>query len=194
MPPSPDPTPPAGPTAEQTRWFAEEVQPHGSSLRAYLRRRFPWLADVDDVAQESLFRLWRRTRDERAPEVQSPKAALFAIGRNAAFDQGRRRAIVDIKNVAGIEQLSVLDERADVAETVSTRQELEFLAEALRDLPDRCRQVLTLTKMYGYSQKEVAERLGISEHTVRAQVVKGVRRCTEYLRHRGVNRNTDEHK
>ena len=35
---------------------------------------------------------------------------------------------------------------------------------------------------------EVAERLGISENTVRTHVVRGMERCTDYLRARGVNR------
>jgi len=191
---SPQPNHPSVPvpSAEQNRWFAEEVQPHTPSLRAYLRSRFPWLQEVDDIAQDALFRLWRRSRQDQAEPVKSPKAALFAIARNAAFDAGRRRNVVEMNSVAEIEHLSVLDEHSDVAENVSTRQELEFLAAALRDLPDRCRQVLTLTKMYGYSQKEVAAQLGISEHTVRALVAKGVRRCAEYLRHRGVRRSSDE--
>lgn len=117
---------------------------------------------------------------------------LFGIARNAAYDEGRRRAVAVINSVAEIERLSVLDEHADVAEAVSTRQELEVLAGALRELPDGCRQVLTLCKMYGNSPKEVAKRLGISEHTVRAQIAKGLRRCAEFLRHRGVNGRSHE--
>ena len=38
--------------AEQRRWFAEEVQPHESELRGYLRRQFPSV-EVDDVVQET---------------------------------------------------------------------------------------------------------------------------------------------
>jgi len=169
--------------SEQSRWIVEEVQPHESSLKAWLRSRFPWLLEVDDVTQEAVVRLWRSRN--RGTKIRSPKAALFSIARNAVFDLGRRRDVAQIDAIAEIEGLAVLDERADVAETVSTRQELEFLAEALRDLPPGCRQVLTLRKMYGYSQKEVSAQLGISEHTVRAHVAKGMRRCAEYLRRRG---------
>lgn len=175
--------------AEQTRWFAEQVQPHESALKSWLRARFPWLLEVDDVAQEAIFRLWRMKK--AAPDKPAPtssKAMLFAIARNAVVDAARRRAIVQIDSVAEIEQLSVLD-HTDVVETVSTRQELEFLADAVRDLPDRCRQVITLTKIYGHTEREVAERLGISEHTVRTQVVRGMQRCTEYLRRRGISRD-----
>lgn len=117
---------------------------------------------------------------------------LFSIARNAACDIGRRRGVAEIDSVAEIDRLSVLDETVDVVEAVATREELEFLADAVRKLPDGCRQVLTLCKLYGYSPKEVAAELGISVHTVRAQIAKGMRCCAGHLRRRGVGREDHE--
>jgi|GEM_PF-6457756 len=56
------------PKTDQARWFAEEVHPHESSLRAYLRGAFPSVRDVDDVVQESFLRIWgaRAARPARA--------------------------------------------------------------------------------------------------------------------------------
>lgn len=169
------------------KWFADEVQPHEPALRLWLQSRFPWLHEADEVARDAVLRLWKRGTTSGSKGIASPKALLFTIARNAACDLGRRRGVVEINSVAEIDCLSVVDESTDVAETVSTRQELEFLADALRGLPDGCRQVLTLCKIHGYTPKEVAAKLGISEYTVRAQTAKGMRRCAQYLRHRGVN-------
>ena len=47
---------------------------------------------------------------------------------------------------------------------------------------------MTLNKPYGLSNREIAERLGISLHTVNAQMVNGLIRCRDYLRERGVLR------
>jgi RNA polymerase sigma factor (sigma-70 family) len=69
----------------------------------------------------------------------------------------------------------------DVAETVARNQELELLTEAIQALPDRCRQVFTLRKVYGLSQPDIAGKLGISTHTVSAQLTIGVRKCTEFM-------------
>lgn len=182
----PPPTPPD--PAETRRWFAEHVQPHESALKSWLRARFPWLLEVDDIAQDAFLRLWRMKSGGAARTVRSSKAALFTIARNAAVDAARRRQVVQFESVAEFDDLSVLD-HADVVETVSMRQELELLADALRDLPERCRQVITLTKIYGYTEREVAERLGISEHTVRTQVVRGMVKCADYLRRCGVTRD-----
>lgn len=80
----------------------------------------------------------------------------------------------------------VFDDVPGVSEIVGRRQELELLTQAIQSLPERCRQVLTLRKIYGLSQKEIAAQLGISEHTVEAQVGNGMRRCAEFLAGHGL--------
>ena len=56
-----------------------------------------------------------------------------------------------------------------------------MLVRAIQGLPDRCRQVFTLRKVYGYSQKEIALRLNISENTVEQHLTKAARRCAQAL-------------
>jgi RNA polymerase sigma factor (sigma-70 family) len=177
------PYPVSAPPSEQTRWFAEEVLPHESALRAYLRSMFPMLPDVDDLVQESYARL---IRAKEAGRVSYAKAFLFTTARNAALDIFRRRKIVSIESVGDVAELSVLEERPDAAEMVNKQQELELLSEAVRGLPDRCRQVLTLRLLYGLPHKEIAAELGISEHTVKAQLAKGMRRCAAFFEERGL--------
>ena len=82
---------------EQARWFVEEVQPHESSLRAYLRGMFPSLPDIDDLVQESYARLIRAREVSRISYV---KAFLFTTARNAALDIFRRGKVVSIEYVA----------------------------------------------------------------------------------------------
>ena len=53
-------------------------------------------------------------------------------------------------------------------------------------LLNRCRQVLTLRKIYGLSQKQIAAQLGIAEHTVEAQVGNGMRGCAKFLARHGL--------
>jgi RNA polymerase sigma-70 factor (ECF subfamily) len=168
--------------SEQTRWFAAEVQPHESALRRWLRGVFPSLTDVDDIVQESYVRLIRAKEEGK---VSYAKAYLFTTARNFAFDLLRRSKVVTIEPVADLTRLSVLEEGQDLAETVSRQQELEMLAEAVRALPERCRQVLTLRLLYGLSHKEIAARLGISTNTVKAQLAKGMRRCVDHFEARG---------
>lgn len=167
------------------RWFAEEVEPHEFRLRAWLAGRFPQLRDVDDVIQDAYVRLFRARRQGA---IRSVPAFLFTAARNAALDGFRRQKTIAADPLDDGTGASVLEERPDAAESAAASQELELLAEAIRRLPHRCRQVLTLRKIYGLSQREVAARLGISEHTVEVQMGKGARRCAEFLRAQGITR------
>lgn len=171
------------PHSEHSRWFAEEVQPHESSLRAYLRGKFPSLPDIDDLVQESYARL---IRAKAAGRVTYVKAFLFTTARNAALDLFRRGKVVTFESVGDIAELSVFEDGPSAAEVVNKQEELELLAEAVRALPDRCRQVLTLRLLYALSHKEIAAKLEISEHTVKAQLAKGMRRCAAYFEARGL--------
>ncbi|MFA5263407.1 MAG: sigma-70 family RNA polymerase sigma factor [Opitutaceae bacterium] len=173
----------SAPKSDQARWFSEEVQPHEASLRSYLRGLFPTLPDIDDLVQESYIRL---IRAKEANKITYVKAFLFATARNAALDIFRRRKVVSIDAIGDMAGLSVIEDRPDVGDAVSRQQELELLSEAVRSLPDRCRQVLTLRLLYGLSHKEIAANLGISEHTVKAQLAKGMRRCAEFFQQRGL--------
>lgn len=168
-------------------WLAAEVEPHRATLRAWLKLRFPWLHDVDNIAQESIIRVWRRKLRADKLALASPKAALFVIARNLAIDESRRNSIVSFDVLANTPNSSLADSD-DVVAAVNSRQELEVFVRALEHLPRRCRQILTLTKLHGKTEREVSEVLGISENTVRTQVVRGMSKCVEFLNQHGVFR------
>ena len=170
--------PPVPQVTPQSRWFVEHVQPFEPSLRAYLRSAAPRHADIDDLVQESYLRLFRVREGE---EIRSAKALLFAIARNAVRDALREKMANREFSVTEMEALPVLDDASVAADIVSRREEHTLLAQAIRALPERCRQILILRKIHHLSQKEIAARLGISEHTVESLVSRGVRRCANYL-------------
>lgn len=175
------------PDPENARWFAEEVQPHESELRAYLRATFSAHLDIDDLVQEAYTRLLQ-AREQTPP--RSPKAYLFATARNVALDFFRRRKIVAIDSMAEPELLPVLDEKLSVAEIACRDQDLQLLAEAIQALPERCRRVVTLRKLHGLSHREIAQQLGIAENTVNAQVAIGMLRLRDYLHAHGLTKGS----
>jgi RNA polymerase sigma-70 factor (ECF subfamily) len=170
-------------SADRAQWFAAEVQPYESLLRAYLHHKFPTLGDVDDIVQDSYLRI---IRAKIAGTLRSPKGFLFTAAKNAALDVFRRKRTVSLDQVVEPDGLSVFEDRPGVAETISRGQELDLLQKAIEALPPRCRQVLMLRKIDGLSHKEIARKMGISERTVNVQVGKGVQRCARYLREQGI--------
>jgi RNA polymerase sigma-70 factor (ECF subfamily) len=171
------------PETEHSRWFAEEVHPHEPALRAYLHHQFPTLRDIDDLVQEAYARL---IRARQGGKFDRSRAYLFVTARNAALDLFRRNRIISLTGIEEIDRLHVVDDRPDAAEAASHEQELAILAEAIRALPARCREVVTLRGVHGWPYRTIAQKLGISENTVNAQLAIGLLRCRQFLRARGV--------
>ena len=55
------------------------------------------------------------------------------------------------------------------------------ICRAIDSLPERCREVFMLSKMEELSNKEIAERLGISVKTVEVQMTKALSRLRKEL-------------
>ena len=162
---------------ETADWFTKEVQPHEGMLRSYLVG-IARPSDIDDLVQESYTRLLRMREQGR---MRSPRGLLFTMARNAAHDLFRRRGTARTEGVTEIELLAVLDEAPGVAELASRQQEIELLADAIEALPERCRAVFLLRQFENLSQREIAARLGIAEHTVESQLTKALRRCEDFF-------------
>lgn len=147
-------------------------------LRGWLRTQFARTLDVDDIVQEAYARVLQA---RESTFIASPKAFLFATARNVALMQLRHRCVERTKSLAEIDAPGIPDESSDVAGEVARAQELELLTQAIQSLPTRCRQILTLRKIYGLSQREVAAQLGLSEHTIEAQGTIALRKLAEFF-------------
>jgi RNA polymerase sigma factor (sigma-70 family) len=150
-------------------------------LRACLYRYARNVADVDELLQETYEHLLAAGAAPEREEVRSIRAFALTVARNVALSWLRHRQVVPIELVADLESLETLDDRDQVEEIVNSHQELALLTRAVARLPERCRQVFTLRKVYGFSQKEIAASLSISENTVEQHLAKGVRLCTAAL-------------
>ncbi len=170
------------PDSRQNQWFLDEVLPHEADLRAWLRARFSAVGDVDDVVQETFSRLLKA---RASGPVANPRAFLFVVARNLALNQLRRMGRERPREAEEVDPTSVIDEVNSPPEELAVREELHHLVAAIQALPEACRRVVTLRKIYGLSQKEVAERLGISVNTVEVQGGIGLRKCIEYFRRNG---------
>jgi len=166
-------------TKNEERYLVQALE-FESVLRACLYRYARNASDVEELLQETYARLLTAGASNE-PEVRSVRAFSLTVARNVAFDWLRHKQVVPIELVADMEAMDILDEREQVDAIVNSHQELMMLVKAVQQLPERCRQVFTLRKVYGYSQKEIAARMNISENTVEQQLIKAARHCAQAL-------------
>lgn len=172
-------------TTAADRWFVDEVLPLESRLMRMLRRYSIGDA-VPDLRQEVYTRVYEAVVRDGVPAA--PAAAyVFRTARNLLIDQARRARVVSFDLVAELEELpdAPRDEWSP-ERTVAARAELRLLERALAALPRRCREIVSLRRVEGLSQKEIAARLGIAEGTVEKQVTLGMRALAESLAEQGV--------
>lgn len=167
-----------------SQWFKDEVYVHEAKLKSFIRSAYPTV-EVDDVVQESYVRVWQA---RAVQPVQSAKAFLYKVAKHLALDSLRHLRRSPLVAVPDLAALGVIAEGPNSAEIAATREEIALLAEALDSLPPRCREIILLRKFQHLPQKEVAERLGITEGTVQEQVYRGIRRMEEFFIKRGVIR------
>jgi RNA polymerase sigma factor (sigma-70 family) len=153
-------------------WFATEILPHEAALERYLNRVWANRADVPDLRQEVYVRVYESAA-RGLPSM--PRAFLFATARNLMTDRLRRERIVSIDYTQDVEALNVLIDEVSPEQKLSARQELRRLSDALDGLSDACRSVIWLRRVEGLSQREAAERLGLSEGALEGHLSRGVR-------------------
>ena len=143
-----------------------------------LTRRLGSADLASDVLHETYLRL--EGLSEIGP-VRSPKAYLFRIALNIANDRRRaesRRLTVDEVDCL----LDIPDDRPDAARVIEDRSEVELLRRAIAELPARRRHVLTLARIEGLPNREIAEQLGVTVRTVETDLKQAVEHCAERLK------------
>lgn len=163
---------------ETEHWYEQHVQPHVPMLRAWLLSQYPNERDIDDVVQEAIMRVLRA---RATGAVRAPKAFLFATARNLVVGNVRKSVRQGQFSLADLDELQLAGDTELASSAVARAEDLEFMAEAIQSLPTRCRQVITLRKIYGLSQEQIAKELGISVSTVESQVVIGMRKLEAFF-------------
>lgn len=167
---------------ERASWLGRNVLPHEPALRAWLRRRRLQGLEIDDVIQETYTRL---ISAESVQHVQDAKSYAFQTASSVIIDHLRRMKVVSLASVPDLEYLEIVSEDPSPERQVIDRDELHRLAVAIAALPGKVREVFTLRRVHGLSQREVANRMGIAESTVEKHMSRGFLIMLDLYRHGG---------
>lgn len=136
--------------------------------------------DIEDIVQETFLHSFAAARTQ---EVKNPRAFMAKIARNIALNHVDRAA--QRLNVSMDDATESHPELEGLTPSLENQCQAEdqFLVfcRAVAEMPSSCRKVFILKKVYGLSQREIAEYLDISESTVEKHVAKGLVLASQYM-------------
>lgn len=155
---------------------------HETFLKKFLGRFLHRPQDVDDAAQEAFLKAFAA---EKKQEVRSPKSFLFQIAKNVALQELTKKSKMITDYIEDLSDSAISYEGRPLEDVFAAQQRLELFCRAASTLPPQCRRAFLMRKVYGMSQKEISEKLGISISTVEKHHTTGLKRCSEMMRKLG---------
>ncbi|MGS2722649.1 RNA polymerase sigma factor [Porticoccus sp. GXU_MW_L64] len=150
-----------------------------NELKHYLLKILVRREDVEDILQDTFIRV---SNAEKKTEIKAHRPFLFKVAKNLALNRITQNQRKVARYIEDFEISEVIDSKSSVESCEMARQELnKFYTMLTEALPTQCRKVFILRKVYGFSHKEIAHKLGISVSTVEKHVINGMRRCDQFM-------------
>lgn len=134
-----------------------------TDLLAYVVRRSQTAEDAADVLAETYLVAWRKL--ERIPSGDQARLWLFGVARNLLLKGATRRRSGNrlVERLARELRVAGFDPPADDERVEAVRAALELL-------PERDREILTLTAWEGLTPKQIAAVVGTPVNVVRVRL------------------------
>jgi RNA polymerase sigma factor (sigma-70 family) len=132
---------------------------------------------AEDAVQEAFLALWR-TSARFVPERGKASTWILTLVHRRAVDLVRRE---ERRRADTLEHAPEQVSRDAVDEEAWLRLQRERVQDALRKLPDQQREAIELAYYGGFTQSELAERLGQPLGTIKSRMFMGLARLRELL-------------
>jgi RNA polymerase sigma factor (sigma-70 family) len=135
---------------------------------------------AEDAVQEGFLAVWKNAAAFRAERAKASTWILTLVHRRAVDtvrrEERRRAEPLGDEAAAGLG-----DPQASTEEAAWLRFERERVQSALGQLPDVQREALELAYYGGFTQSELAERLGVPIGTIKSRMFAGLSRLRQLL-------------
>lgn len=147
-------------------FFCASFQYYEIPLKTLALRLLKDEVHAQDILQEVFIVFWEARH--RIEEINNIEAYLFTMTRNKIMD-ALRKVSVDEKLKDQLWE-SMKTESNDNAENIEAKELQEILAKAIEELPPKRKQIYLLKNEEGISYQDIAEKMNISQHTVKNQL------------------------
>jgi len=130
-------------------------------------------ADAEDILQEAFIDAFHQLRKFENRSTFSAWLKQIVINKSISFLKRKKISFTEVETAGDV---------ADTVDEESTWYTVDMIKDAVQQLPDGYRAVLSLHLFEGYEQEEIAETLGLAHSTVRTQYMRGKQRLITLLK------------
>jgi RNA polymerase sigma-70 factor (ECF subfamily) len=141
--------------------------------------------EAEDVLQESFIKMYKQINSYREDSTFGAWFKRIVVNNSLNHLKKRERELIQIENIAyEADKEYVENDTEDIPKATIVE-----IQNAMELLPEGYRIVFTLFLFEGYSHKEIADRLGISESTSKSQLNRSKKKMKEILINKAYEKN-----
>lgn len=162
--------------------FEDVFKAHYTKLTLFANKFLNDVSVSEEIVSESMTYLWEKR--ESIVFVSSISGYLYKMVQNRSMNYLKHQK-VENEYVSYLIRNKLIDEIPEYS--VDPYQEKELAQQiqiAINSLPERCRQIFIMSRFEYLKNKEIAERLDISQNTVERQItiaLEKLRKSLEYI-------------
>jgi len=139
------------------------------------------IAEAEDVLQEAFLDAFNKVKDFRQDTTFGLWLKQIVVNRSINMLRKRKLELVELD---GEQFENIADD--DFEDDEDTQYQTARVKEAIKQLPEGYRLVLSLYLLEGYDHEEISQILEISENTSRTQFLRAKRKLLEILNRKGI--------
>ncbi|SMC52196.1 RNA polymerase sigma factor [Pedobacter africanus] len=154
------------------RVLAEIYNRYWDKMLAVAFNRLGNQEEAEECVQDVLYKFWKLRTDFSLTKVDLSNYLARAI-RNQSFNilDRRYRERIKSENYAPVKDINLLSPERQLM----IRELQEQIDNSINALPPQCQIIFKLSRQEGLSNKEIAEKLNLSENTVKSHIKKANR-------------------
>lgn len=170
---------------KQEDYFVREIAPYYNNIYQYLLRLGCEEHIAEDMAQETMEAAWKNI--DKLMDIDYAPYWILDVAKNKYYSYLR---LVFHKYELSDEQFDLSDlERSKVLKDISVlivaQESHEIVDKALSQLGSKYSDLIRMKYFGGYTYREMSEKLGINESTIRSAVMRGIHKLDKILKDLG---------